>query len=402
MKKNWITLYSDTFLWIKGKVGFVYSAKNHKRLHFYLTNRIEKICEQLLNIENLYTSELTTEDIKDNEVSKWLQSLINIHVGYLKCNIEFTERPVSLKPILKIQNKKEYYELMHSNGEKGEILQNLHELTFYINGSEYGNNEFYKQHIYPLNDYNFLDRSKILSFINNSKNLFLSNINLVGNLFSYFDFERLIQNIYDFSIQFTIYVTINDFLKNKQKIINTKWPINVQFNLLVDTVFDITFIRDISFSFFITVFVFSEDDFIRFSNIFETFETDYKIFFIPIYNKENLVFFKKNIFIDEKDLQHIDLSKNEIFMRQSFNIGNFGRLTIMPDGKVYANVNSHPLGSIDDSPYSLVYKEFIAGKSWFKLRDDVPCNDCIYQWLCPSPSNYEIVIDKPNLCHVKP
>lgn len=27
--------------------------------------------------------------------------------------------------------------------------------------------------------------------------------------------------------------------------------------------------------------------------------------------------------------------------------------------------------------------------------------DCIYQWLCPSPSNYELVIGQPNLCHIK-
>jgi pseudo-rSAM protein len=69
---------------------------------------------------------------------------------------------------------------------------------------------------------------------------------------------------------------------------------------------------------------------------------------------------------------------------------------------VYADVNQTPLGTIDDTVYSIVYKEFTDGKSWFKVRNLTPCKDCIFQWLCPSPSNYEIAIGRPNLCHVKP
>ena len=82
------------------------------------------------------------------------------------------------------------------------------------------------------------------------------------------------------------------------------------------------------------------------------------------------------------------------------NIENFGKLFIMPARNVYANVNSSSLGTIDDSPYSIVYKEFTKGHSWLKVRDQSPCSDCIYQWLCPTPSNYETVISRTNLCHV--
>jgi hypothetical protein len=35
------------------------------------------------------------------------------------------------------------------------------------------------------------------------------------------------------------------------------------------------------------------------------------------------------------------------------------------------------------------------------IRNQTPCDDCVYQWLCPSPSDYEIAISRPNLCHVK-
>jgi pseudo-rSAM protein len=401
MKKHWFTLHRDTFLWVKDNTGLVYNAENKTRFLFPLSDKIGKICHQLLKTNNLYTVELTDEAINDDEINQWINSLISIQAGYLSLNVAFDKRPVSLKPILKVQDNKKYYEEQHKLGLKGKIFQNLHELTFYINGSEHGNNEYFKQSIFPIKSSRVLNSSKIRSFIKNSRNLFLSNINLVGNPFSYSGFERLINDISDFSVQSTIHIMIKDFLNNGQKIKDIKWPIHTQFNVLVDTVFDVSYLQDISFPFSITIIVFSENDFMQFSSMFEAFSADQNIRFIPLYNKENLSFFKSNIFIEKDDMDRINLSKNEIFMRQAFNIGDFGKLTVMPDGNVYANVNALSLGTIDDSPYSIIYKEFTDGQSWFKLRDQAPCDNCIYQWLCPSPSNYEIVFDRPNLCHVK-
>ena len=42
------------------------------------------------------------------------------------------------------------------------------------------------------------------------------------------------------------------------------------------------------------------------------------------------------------------------------------------------------------------------GKSWWKLRTNIkPCNNCLYNLLCPPISNYEYVIGKYNLCNIK-
>ena len=404
MGKHWITLHADSFLWLKGNMGLVYNAENKKSLLFTLSGRVEEICHQLLKTENLYTAELTDDDLNNNEISEWIHSLVDIQAGFLSHNIAFDKRPVSLKPILKVQNKKEYYELHHTKGHGGEILQNLHELTFYINGSKYGSNEYFKQHIFPLKDnQHILDSSKILSFIGNSRNPLLTNINLVGDLFSYPDFEQFISSISDFSVQCTIHITIQDVLDNLPKIKEINWSSRIQFNILVDAIFDVSFIQDIPCPFSITAFVFSEEEYTQLSDMFETLSLDenQSIRYIPLYNKENLDFFESNVFVEKDELEHIGLSKDEIFMRQALNINDFGKLTILSDGMVYANVNEPPLGSIDNTPYSIVYKEFTEGKSWFKVRDKMPCCDCVYQWLCPSPSNYEIVIGKPNLCHIR-
>lgn len=61
------------------------------------------------------------------------------------------------------------------------------------------------------------------------------------------------------------------------------------------------------------------------------------------------------------------------------------------------------IGDSEEKISELVFKEMKNGKAWFLTRDKVsPCKDCLFRYLCPSPSNYELVIGKPNLCHVKP
>lgn len=96
-------------------------------------------------------------------------------------------------------------------------------------------------------------------------------------------------------------------------------------------------------------------------------------------------------------------TKREIYANQTINRNEFGKITVLPNGDILANPNNKKLGTIkDDRIHDIIYREMTEGNSWLRIRDQKPCCDCIYQWLCPSPSNYESVIGKPNLCHVKP
>ena len=238
MKKNWFTLDEDSFLWLKCNRGLVYNAKNNKKVFFEMSKSIEKICEQLLKTENLYTAELTDDVFKNIEANQWINSLISINAGYLSLHVEPEKKPVSLKPILKVQNKKEYYVSNHDLGLRGEVLENLHELTFYINGSKYGNDDFFKQHLFPMKNCKIQDSSIIVSFIANSRNPFLTNINIVGNFITYPDFKNFIVNISDFSTQFTLHIMIQDFLDNITQIQDFNWPDHFRFNIIVDSDFD--------------------------------------------------------------------------------------------------------------------------------------------------------------------
>ncbi|GET47033.1 TIGR04150 pseudo-rSAM protein [Capnocytophaga felis] len=133
---------------------------------------------------------------------------------------------------------------------------------------------------------------------------------------------------------------------------------------------------------------------------------DYKIEdyqFSPIYNSQNIDFFKDNVFLTKDDIFSTPLSMKEIFANQTLNTYNFGRIFIKSNGDVLTKKNTKPIGNIKkDTIKKIIFDEISEGNSWLEIRNQQPCSNCLYQWLCPSPSEYEKAINKPNLCHVEP
>lgn len=145
----------------------------------------------------------------------------------------------------------------------------------------------------------------------------------------------------------------------------------------------------------------SEDEYTGASDLIENYSLRNAVI-KPVYDN-NLSFFENHIYLTSEDLLELNPSKKEIFIHQSINVSDFGQLNIIPNGTVYSNLSNKKIGNVNkESLNSMIADEICTGHSWLRIRDQKPCCDCIYQWLCPSPSNYELAIGKPNLCHVKP
>lgn len=113
--------------------------------------------------------------------------------------------------------------------------------------------------------------------------------------------------------------------------------------------------------------------------------------------------FEECIYIDQEELDSIELDRQGIFALQALNTNDFGKITILTNGKVYANVNEKPLGNIQDNLKGMLCEELEKGTSWRRTRYNLePCSQCRYKLICPSPSNYELAIGKNNLCHINP
>ena len=403
MKQYWLILYPDTFLWTKNEKGLLYNTVTFAKLPFENKGELAKITETLLEIDNLYRATLSDTLLEIEEVKAWVDQVIATNSGALVIDDGVNKRPVSLKPKLKVQDGLEYYKWEHSRGIDGNVIQNLHQLIFHINGSKKGNTEYAKQFIYPTETVCSLDKEMLMQFIRNArKSDFLTEIALVGDIANYPDFCELTDLIKTLNYAITLYCIDSDFLAYSKHVSELDEE-GVSYRLLIS---DYTLLEElakyknveaITYVFIIT----SEEDYHLALNSIEAYNLE-RITILPAYTSSNLSFFEENVYLSEEEIKEIELSKQDVYIRQALNLFSFGNLTIKADGEIYANLNDPAIGDISDTPHKVVYNEMTAGQSWLRTRSQKPCCDCIYQWICPSPSSYELLIGKQNLCSFKP
>lgn len=129
---------------------------------------------------------------------------------------------------------------------------------------------------------------------------------------------------------------------------------------------------------------------------------DDNVSILPYYNGSNNDFFENFVYSDLDTILNTQIDKQTIFRRQILNEEFFGKLFILSNGDVFSNMNAQPIGNIKNvSLAQIVYEELHSTTSWFKLREYGRCKDCVNKYLCPSISNYEWVIGKPDLCHIE-
>jgi pseudo-rSAM protein len=144
----------------------------------------------------------------------------------------------------------------------------------------------------------------------------------------------------------------------------------------------------------------SDNDYALSQQVIEQYNLSNTVYH-PFFTGENIEFFKENIFLTENDILENEIKQKTIFANQKLNSNFFGTLYFFSDGDVFSNPNTEALGNIKEmSLLDLIYKEMITNTSWRKIRNEKPCFDCAYQYLCPPVSNYESVIGQPNLCTV--
>jgi pseudo-rSAM protein len=146
----------------------------------------------------------------------------------------------------------------------------------------------------------------------------------------------------------------------------------------------------------------SDSDFDLFNTAFAPMLTENVYTMEPLYTDKNLDFFEKNVFINESDIFEEPIPLRTIFANSILNSNFFGHIYINHNGEVKSNPNNkNLLGNISTNTfYQLIAEELIHNHSWKKTRTKSPCNKCLYQFLCPPPSNYEYALKRNNLCHI--
>lgn len=399
--KYWFSLNPDTFLWKSNEQVLLYNTIVQKSLIFKNDKDISSVVSQLEDIESLYCIELSELEIKNQVLNSLIKDIVDSKFGNIALAKVGEKKPAFFVPVLKLQ--KHINKIDHFVKENDNMLIYLHQIDIYVN-EEQKNGLYISEESVTETNIPYTDLVEFLkTFINKSS---LNTINICGdNLLKYPDIELLINIIGETKIHKVINLKLDHFQTgikdlllwkskpNKIRIIVEPDSDHEQFLSIIET----TKLLDICIEWQFKIS--SEKDYEEAENIIDSLEIEsYEI--KPFFNSSNQDFFEKFIYLTEEDIQNSQLTKREIFAHQVLNTNDFGKISVKADGAVYANLYQPPLGTINDPINEMLYKELNSHSSWLRIRDTAPCANCIYKWLCPSPSNYELELGKPNLCHV--
>ena len=392
-----------TFLFNNGMDYLIYNTLNSSSYRVDKSQELKSILDTLDDPNNGYSMILSEHDLLEPEIRKLIEFVRNSFSGDCILFEEGSHKPFIFKPmlflnsdILKKNNKDKDYD-----GEM--VSRNLDEITLFLptqcnlDCSHCG--KYHKQflHCYRQNG-ETLSREEYEKLFDDIYFSGVSKINLVGDQ-SALEYANDLLGL-ELNIHIHIpYKKCDDvFMRNALEL-----GINLIINIHsedMDTMISefISKYRDpkIEYQFIIS----DKEDLRKINALLNMSSINSSI--LPFYTGENISFFEECVYTNLEDIFSEPIDRKTIFRRQVLNENFFGKLYIDAKGDAYSNMNEQPIGNIKDKKLKeLVYMEIKSESPiWLKTRDQTTCSQCLYRYLCPSLSNYELAIGKPNLCHV--
>jgi len=406
-KKYWFYLYPHIYV----------SCAHEEKMLLYDTRQglvletQNAFCIQLIkkiySPESLGVVELIPYNY-DVVVLSFIHSIVNKLMGCLTEINESIERPINLLPVLNLQKD---VDKLIKQGEDfiGDwIIQYLSELNIFLNGDCEESCPFCDKYYKQVKCCQKKQDNKCLSPKTIDKILVQANhsegekVNFLGgNLSLYLYWNELCKVISTYNFEFHLWMNYKHLVDAEAIPIFKSVHIDIIVSFPIDGHFLMMQIqkygkkKNAHFHFLI-----ENEEQLYETEVFYPQILDYTL--EPIYTGKNLAFFEKNVYINRDDIFSEIVSFRRIFCNQKLNANDFGTLNILSDGIVKANLNiNSDLGCIHEQTLlDTIYKELIENSAWRKIRNSAPCLNCLYQYLCPPPSNYEHVIGKNNLCKV--
>lgn len=404
-------IYLEPYVFISEDAGyfFFYNACLRKGISFAKNKAIDQIVKELQNIETLYSVKIKVEDLKNEYLCNFVETIQAN--GYGDIIEGDTPKPIVMPPFLNLQRSVERLK-QHNAPISDNILSYLHEVVIYVNGECSqdckGCQYEFKQHSSCTKSEDTLDLALLQDFLFSISYTGASITILGGDIFQYAGLEGVLDILKRLDSIHVLIVNWRNIPEEPEKL---RLLSNESFilKILISNSYQIETIIAVAEKIKNNKIVQSWEVGITSLLEYEQAETlsqyleDLGIDLVikPLFNGENMNFFEENVFIDHEDIDAIELCRQDIFTLQELNTNDFGRMTILSDGKVYANLNKEPIGEIGDSVGEMLGKELESGASWRRTRYKMePCSRCRFKLICPSPSNYELILGKPNLCHV--
>jgi len=410
MGKYWLYIEAYAMIFRKDHTVLLYNTISGAHFRMVPDFMLSGIIEKLRDTDNGFCVELSESDMQNESVAAFIRQLREHLCGNTVSQSLTTEKPYSLIPSHSVMKSRERLTTKSGLNIGEKVMHYLHSLTIRITGVCNLHcstcTETVRQILSCTASKEELSVEHIRSILTMVSGSELGAINVVGgNIFMYSDWEGLVSILGAFPYSYNIYADYRHLLGRESEIESLK-PLNARLCVMVQGNFDEVQLKDVWQSILsdvpceVSFQVASEEQHQAACSFCERWNLqNYTL--QPVYSEEHPDFFKDNIFMDEDSIFSAPIPKKTIYANMSLNVLDFGKLTINSNGDVYANVNFPRLGNIhSDSIHNILYRELKQGNSWFRVRNQAPCSECIFQWLCPSPSSYEIVMDRHNLCNL--
>ncbi|NLK15447.1 MAG: TIGR04150 pseudo-rSAM protein [Bacteroidales bacterium] len=409
-KEIWFTLSKDVYISFNSPEKLLlYNTSNGKFLVVTNSKCIELI-NKVYEPSNLGVVDIETIEL-DSNILDFLDKATSSGIGLTTKKSVCPNKPINLLPILNLQNDIEKLKLNGKEHLMGHYIADyLTSLNIFITTDCKQNCEYcdsyFKQTLFctKSTEQQYIKIETLQKIFSQSASTNVNKINILGgNIMLYPQWDMLIDLLKKQSFDFHLWI-------NLVNITDYSFFTNIPFHkeILVNCPVDIERLKkiisfaetqnDVTFNFIIE----NENVYEGVVNLIDEYKhLKYKL--IPFYNGSNIDFFKTNVFMEESDILSDLIEMRIIFRNQKLNANFFGQLTFLVDGQVRANMNTLPIGYFPDkSILELTYEELIQNTIWRKVRDGDTCTTCMYRFLCPPPGNLETVLDKQNLCHIKP
>ena len=400
MKKYWLILDSYTFIWKNDVKVLVYNSLSGRGFDTCLSPVLDAVVNKILDMANMYCVEISEKERHDDGFSNFVRLLKGYFCGDIILN-DNVSRPISIYPKLNINEAidRDYKGIDNFESFGHHVAKNLLEFTLYLNG-QIGKSNFQNQILWFLSGENFLSLNNLDLLFDKIQGIRILDFNVVAkNIFEYPYLERLYYLLQKHAFKVSFY-TYYKSVCSRDNFIQIASNERFEPFLFLDFPIEESVIEKIH-SWHVAVKyvvkISSVEEYDQVLTLIDKYQLDIKI--SPWFNGNNLSFFEEYVFLKKDDLLDTQWNKQEIFSHQVLNTNDFGKLSMLPNGVIYANTFFDSIGGIRDNIKQLIYKELKEGKSWRRTRDTlVPCCSCLYRYVCPSPSNYELVLEKSNMC----
>lgn len=414
-KSYWFYLDSYVHAVAKKGIALVYNSLNGQSIEEE-NPIIVNLVKKLVSKKNLLVVKLSEKELNNPDISAFVKKVRKQFSGDLIDASYLPTKPVQMLPQVKIQKDAEQAK---TGGEEelGEgIMDYLTEISLYINNRCSRDCSFckngYKQFLTCTRNgkrsIEELAIETIKRFLSEAQGSALHRLNILGgDFFSYSRFEELARFLNDFKRLKTYHSHYLNLPGRKRELQLIKddlstLAIAMDFPIAEDKLKEaLDLVAETGMAVEFTFVIQQGKDIDAAQAISARFKiTDFT--FKPYYNGDNFDFFKDNVFVNKQEVLQLKPGLKQIFPRVKTNPLNFGKITVLSNNAIYANVNANIIGRLgEESLYDVVLSEFFDGSSWRKSRDKLyPCRSCVYCFLCPPLTNYEYALKRNNLCHV--